>query len=837
MERARPLCGALPGSSIRWAKTGKRASRRHGAPGAGRRLAGKRERREKHALQPSHASLRSLDRLQSQAGAAKARPVPAFPGPRSKNRRNPMASLAIPSAGSTACSRKRQRGRPSPAAVLACMRPGQSAFGPLAGLSAGGGRRPRAPPALRPGRRQGLQAAIPRFRGLRPRRAPVARQRPIRRTKRAGRRIHVRRRSAPAARARGRATPGSQPAPPGARRRPGAAAPPMPAAPVPARRRAARIRRAGPLLRPRPFPRRLGPLPLAPLVPRRRPAPALRASRRRPRLRPALQLRAGLVQLRLQRLPPPRLLRQAPRIRRVPDVRALDLAQQAPGPAAQPPARRRPAAAKAAALAGFARSRAPSAPAVPTSGGLDSRATGSAREKAPPAASALRRRNARTASRPGRRPAARSGRPRPGRQAARAGASRMSRRHGGKPAAAASAGTAAPTQRPARPPGTRSSEPAPPPPGRNAPNRLPEPSRGCPEEADAVGRGRARQASASRMPGRRHNAHCGKSMSKPDRLPGPMARLAGRPERRLGRFRGSGPQPLTGVQARGLRCRAPRLAGSRPRRRTRVHERSERETVPGRPLPKRHPYPARRPPLPRARRPRKPPGRQPLAGPGLRGPRGSSSAASGHARVPGGRGGSAEGLSAAPASALRRSPRTAWAAARRSRPARGRPRRPAPLRRGRSRGAGSRRRPAARPGRLGAAAAGGRLECLRGPLGRRPAASRAAVVPRMRPLRAPPGRPGKAVPLERRARKACTGRRRPSDRLGGALGACPPARRLSTGRPRRRFAERCRRRAARWRAAPCARRPRSARRSPASDRRRTARRPRRTRRPGRRWAP
>ena len=161
--RARPLCGALPGSSVRWAKTGKRAGRRHGVPGAGRRLAGKRERREKHASRPSHAGLRSLDRLRPQAGAAKARPVPAFPGPRSKNRRNPMAPLTIPSAGSTVCFRKRQRDRPSSVAILARMRSGQSAFGALAGLSAGGGRKPRA--RRRPSDPAAARASRPRFPG------------------------------------------------------------------------------------------------------------------------------------------------------------------------------------------------------------------------------------------------------------------------------------------------------------------------------------------------------------------------------------------------------------------------------------------------------------------------------------------------------------------------------------------------------------------------------------------------------------------------------------------------------------------------------------------------
>ena len=201
--------------------------------------------------------------LAAASGRRQGPPGPRLPRAAQQEPPESHAPLAIPSAGPAACSRKRRRDRPSPVAVLARMRSGQSAFGSLAGLSAGGGRRPRAPPALRPGRRQGLQAAVPRFRDLRPRRAPAARQRPIRRTKRAGRRIHVRRRFAPAARAGARATPGSQPAPPGIRRRLGAAAAPMPAAPVTARRRAARIRRAGPLLRPRPFPRRLGPLPLA----------------------------------------------------------------------------------------------------------------------------------------------------------------------------------------------------------------------------------------------------------------------------------------------------------------------------------------------------------------------------------------------------------------------------------------------------------------------------------------------------------------------------------------------------------------------------------------------
>ena len=263
-----------------------------------------------------------------------------------------MAPLTIPNTGSTVCFRKRQRDRPSPVAILARMRLGHSAFGSLAGLSAGGGRkscarrRSSVPTATRTSRPRCSNSATS---------VPVAY--PLSANARSGEPSapgagSTSAASSPRSLAQGPARlPRTNWLPPGARHRLGVAAPPMPAAPVPAYRRAVRIRQVDLFLRSRPFPRRLGPLPLAPpgpLVPRRHLALVLRALRRRPRPRPALQLRAGLVQPRLQRLAPPRFLRQALRIWRIPGIRALRLAQQAPGPAAQPLAQRhRPVATKA----------------------------------------------------------------------------------------------------------------------------------------------------------------------------------------------------------------------------------------------------------------------------------------------------------------------------------------------------------------------------------------------------------------------------------------------------------------------------------------------------------
>ena len=322
-------------------QAGQPASRR---PGCRPAACGRRERRKKRAPRPGHASLRLLDRLQLQASAAKARPASAFPEPRNENRRNPMASLTIPSAGPAACFRRRQRDRLSSVAVLARMRPGQSAFGALAGLSGAGGRKSCA--RRRSSDPTATRTSRPRFPGSA---ASVPVAHPLSASARSGEP------SAPGIESTS-ATSSPRSFAQGPARLPRTSwLPPAPAAPVPAHRRAVRIRRAGPLLRPRPFPRRLGPLPLAPpapLVPRRRLAPALRALRRRPRLRPALQFRAGLARLRRQRLAPPRLLRQALRIRGVPDIRALRLAQQVPGPAAQPLAQRhRPVAPNAVALA------------------------------------------------------------------------------------------------------------------------------------------------------------------------------------------------------------------------------------------------------------------------------------------------------------------------------------------------------------------------------------------------------------------------------------------------------------------------------------------------------
>ena len=92
-------------------------------------------------MQPNHANLILFNRLQLQASVTKAHSASTCYKPRSKNRRNPIASLTIPNTGSTVCLRKRQRARLSSVAIFARMRLSQSALGYLIGFSGTDGRK------------------------------------------------------------------------------------------------------------------------------------------------------------------------------------------------------------------------------------------------------------------------------------------------------------------------------------------------------------------------------------------------------------------------------------------------------------------------------------------------------------------------------------------------------------------------------------------------------------------------------------------------------------------------------------------------------------------------
>ena len=206
----------------------------------------------------------------------------------------------------------------------------------------------------------------------------------------------------------------------------------------------------------------------------------------------------GLVQLRLQRLPPRQLLRQTLRLRRVGRVGLFRSSK----PLISTPNRSRNSNARSwrmlLHLFAFASTFVPSTLAVPTRSSF-----GPSPAAAPPGTPPRPHRSCcaetcRSCRGPGDSSPPRTEPRCPDASRARSGASRRCRWHGSESAApASSAGGTAPNPCRARSPGTNPSEPAPPPPTQNAPGRRPAASPACPAAAEKAAIGPAAGTSAS----------------------------------------------------------------------------------------------------------------------------------------------------------------------------------------------------------------------------------------------------------------------------------------------------------------------------------------------------